>query len=65
MHVFRPAALGLALMAAIGLANAAPDVPDTDARGVRISEAAYPGTIVLDVDATGLGQRVFKVKQTV
>lgn len=65
MHVFRPAALGLALMAAIGLANAAPDVPDTDARGVRISEAAYPGTIVLDVDATDLGQRVFKVKQTV
>ncbi|WP_321288368.1 peptidase M61 [Alcaligenes phenolicus] len=65
MHVFRPAVLGLALMAAMGLANAAPDVPDVDARGVKISEAAYPGTIRLEVDATDLGQRVFKVRQTV
>lgn len=65
MHVFRPAVLGLALMATMGLANAAPDVPDVDARGVKISEAAYPGTIRLEVDATDLGQRVFKVRQTV
>jgi len=65
MHVFRPAMLGLALMAAMGLANAAPEVPDVDARGVKISEAAYPGTIRLEVDATDLGQRVFKVRQTV
>ena len=65
MHVFRPAALGVALMAAVGMANAAPDVPTADARGVAISEAAYPGTIVLEVDATDLGQRVFKVRQTV
>ncbi len=65
MHVFRPAVLGLALMAAMGLANAAPDVPDVDARGVKISDAAYPGTIRLEVDATDLGQRVFKVRQTV
>ncbi len=65
MHVFRPAVLGLALTAAMGLANAAPDVPDVDARGVKISEAAYPGTIRLEVDATDLGQRVFKVRQTV
>ena len=50
MHVFRPAALGVALMAAVGMANAAPDVPTADARGVAISEAAYPGTIVLEVD---------------
>ncbi|WP_313174474.1 peptidase M61 [Stenotrophomonas sp.] len=63
--MFRPAVLGLALMAAMGLANAAPDVPDVDARGVKISEAAYPGTIRLEVDATDLGQRVFKVRQTV
>lgn len=65
MHVFRPAVLGLALMAAMGLANAAPAVADVDARGVKISEAAYPGTIRLEVDATDLGQRVFKVRQTV
>ena len=65
MHVFRPAALGVALMAAVGMANAAPDVPTADARGVAISEAAYPGTIVLEVDATDLGQRVFKVRQSV
>lgn len=65
MHVFRPAVLGLALMAAMGLANAAPEVADVDARGVKISEAAYPGTIRLEVDATDLGQRVFKVRQTV
>lgn len=65
MHVFRPAVLGLALMAAMGLANAAPAVADVDARGVKISEAAYPGTIRLEVDATDLGQRVFKVGQTV
>lgn len=65
MHVFRPAALGLALMAAMGMAHAAPDVPDVDARGVKISQAAYPGTIRLDVDATDLGQRVFKIRQTV
>lgn len=65
MHVFRPAVLGLALMAAMGLANAAPAVADVDARGVKISEAAYPGTIRLEVDATDLGQRMFKVRQTV
>lgn len=65
MHVLRPAVLGFALMTAMGMANAAPDVPNVDARGVTISEAAYPGTIVLDVDATDLGQRVFKVRQTV
>lgn len=65
MHVFRPAVLGLALMAAMGLANAAPAVADVDARGVKISETAYPGTIRLEVDATDLGQRVFKVRQTV
>lgn len=65
MHVFRPAVLGLVLMAAMGLANAAPAVADVDARGVKISEAAYPGTIRLEVDATDLGQRVFKVRQTV
>ena len=65
MHPIRPALLGLALLAAMGLAHAAPDVPTTDARGVAISEAAYPGTILLDVDATDLGQRVFKVRQTV
>lgn len=65
MHVFRPAVLGLALMAAMDLANAAPAVADVDARGVKISEAAYPGTIRLEVDATDLGQRVFKVRQTV
>ncbi|MGH8054737.1 MAG: M61 family metallopeptidase [Stenotrophomonas sp.] len=65
MHVLRPAVLGFALMSAMGMANAAPDVPTVDARGVSISEAAYPGTIVLDVDATDLGQRVFKVRQTV
>jgi len=57
--------LGFALMAAINMANAAPDVPVVDARGVAISEAAYPGTIVLDVDATDLGQRVFKLRQRV
>ena len=50
MHVVRPAALGVALMAAVGMANAAPDVPTADARGVAISEAAYPGTIVLEID---------------
>ncbi len=65
MRAFHPAALGMALLAAMGLANAAPDVPDTDARGVRISEAAYPGTIKLEVDATDLGQRVFRIRQTV
>ncbi len=65
MHVLRPAVLGFALMAAINMANAAPDVPVVDARGVAISEAAYPGTIVLDVDATDLGQRVFKLRQRV
>lgn len=65
MHPIRPALLGLALMAALGLAHAAPAVPATDARGVAISEAAYPGTIRLEVDATDLGQRVFKVRQTV
>ena len=65
MHVFRPAVLGLALMAAMGLANAAPEVADVDARGVKISETAYPGTIRLEVDATDLGQRVFKVRQIV
>ena len=65
MHVFRPAVLGVALMAAMGLACASPQVADVDARGVTISEAAYPGTIRLEVDATDLGQRVFKVRQTV
>ena len=65
MRAFHPAVLGMALLAAMGPANAAPDVPDTDARGVRISEAAYPGTIKLEVDATDLGQRVFRVRQTV
>lgn len=65
MHVFRPAVLGVALMAAMGLACASPQVADVDARGVKISEAAYPGTIRLEVDATDLGQRVFKVRQTV
>jgi predicted metalloprotease with PDZ domain len=65
MRVLRPAVLGLALMSAMGVANAAPDVPNSDARGVAISEAAFPGTILLDVDATDLGQRVFKVRQTV
>ena len=65
MHVLRPAVLGFALMTAMGMASAAPDVPTVDARGVTISETAYPGTIVLDVDATDLGQRVFKVRQTV
>ncbi|KRG66659.1 peptidase M61 [Stenotrophomonas terrae] len=65
MHVFRPAVLGVALMAAMGLAYASPQVADVDARGVKISEAAYPGTIRLEVDATDLGQRVFKVRQTV
>ncbi|MCD9088525.1 peptidase M61 [Stenotrophomonas sp. SY1] len=65
MRVLRPAVLGLALMTVMGMANAAPDVPNSDARGVAISEAAYPGTILLDVDATDLGQRVFKVRQTV
>lgn len=65
MHVFRPAVLGVALMAAMGLAYASPQVADVDARGVKISEAAYPGTIRLEIDATDLGQRVFKVRQTV
>ncbi len=65
MRAFHPAVLGMALLAAMGPANAAPDVPDTDARGVRISEAAYPGTIKLEVDATDLGQRVFRIRQTV
>jgi predicted metalloprotease with PDZ domain len=65
MRVFQLAALSVALLTATGLASAAPRVPDTDARGVRISEAAYPGTIRLDVDATGLGQRVFKIRQQV
>ena len=65
MHVFRPAVLGVALMAAMGLACASPQVADVDARGVTISEAAYPGTIRLEIDATDLGQRVFKVRQTV
>ncbi|MEN5209637.1 peptidase M61 [Stenotrophomonas terrae] len=63
--MFRPAVLGVALMAAMGLACASPQVADVDARGVTISEAAYPGTIRLEVDATDLGQRVFKVRQTV
>ncbi len=65
MRVFRPAVLGVALMAAMGLAYASPQVADVDARGVKISEAAYPGTIRLEIDATDLGQRVFKVRQTV
>ncbi len=65
MHVFRPAVLGVALMAAMGLAYASPQVADVDARGVKISEAAYLGTIRLEIDATDLGQRVFKVRQTV
>ncbi|WP_156456011.1 M61 family metallopeptidase [Stenotrophomonas nitritireducens] len=63
--MFRPAVLGVALMAAMGLAYASPQVADVDARGVKISEAAYPGTIRLEIDATDLGQRVFKVRQTV
>lgn len=65
MHVFRPAVLGVALMAAMGLVYASPQVADVDARGAKISEAAYPGTIRLEIDATDLGQRVFKVRQTV
>lgn len=65
MRVFRPAVLGVALMAAMGLAYASPQVADVDARGVKISEAAYPGTILLEIDATDVGQRVFKVRQTV
>ncbi|KRG42882.1 peptidase M61 [Stenotrophomonas pictorum JCM 9942] len=65
MRVLQLAALSVALVTATGLASAAPRVPDTDARGVRISEAAYPGTIRLEVDATALGQRVFKIRQQV
>ena len=64
MHVFRPAALGVALMAAVGMANAAPDVPTADARGVAISEAAYPGTIVLEVDATEVRLALFAMGQS-
>ncbi|MCL7715885.1 peptidase M61 [Stenotrophomonas sp. CPCC 101365] len=55
----------MALMAAIAMAQAAPDVPTTDARGVAISDVAYPGTVQLEVDATDLGQRVFRIRQTV
>ena len=70
MRVFRLARLSAALLAVTGMAQAAPGsvTPGPvlqDARGVQISEAAYPGTIVLDVDATDLNQRVFKVRQTV
>jgi predicted metalloprotease with PDZ domain len=65
MRVFQLAALSVALLTATGLASAAPAVANTDARGVVISETPYPGTITLDVDATDLGQRVFKLRQTV
>ena len=65
MRVFRVAALSVALLASTGLAHATPGPVAVDARGTAISEAAYPGTIVLDVDATDLGQRVFKLRQTV
>ncbi|MGV8959715.1 MAG: M61 family metallopeptidase [Stenotrophomonas sp.] len=65
MRVFQRAALSVALLTATGLAPAAPNVPTTDARGVEISEAPYPGTITLDVDATDLGQRIFRIRQSV
>jgi len=56
--------LALALMGAGGV-QATPAAVTVDARGVEISQAAYPGTIRLELDATNLGQRVFSVRQTV
>ncbi len=65
MRGLQLAALSVALLAATGLAHASGAVPTVDARGVTISEAAYPGTIRLEVDATELAQRVFKIRQSV
>lgn len=65
MRVLRLAALSVALMTATGLAHATAEAVALDARGAAISETAYPGTIRLEVDATDLGQRVFKLRQTV
>ncbi len=56
--------LALALMGAGGV-QATPAAVTVDARGVEISQSAYPGTIRLEIDATNLGQRVFSVRQTV
>lgn len=64
MHGVRWTVLAVALMAAGG-AVATPVPVRVDARGVEISQAAYPGTIALEVDATQLGQRVFSVRQHV
>lgn len=65
MRAMQRATLGMAMLAAAALAQAHGEVPMVDARGVSISEAAYPGTITLDVDATGLAQRIFQIRQTV
>lgn len=67
MRVLRPVLLGVAVLAAMGATATAatPEAANVDARGVSVSEAAYPGTIRLEVDATDLGQRVFKIRQTV
>ncbi len=65
MRVIQLAVLSSALLLAGGIARAAVDVPSVDARGVSISEASYPGTIELDVDATDLSQRVFHIRQKV
>lgn len=64
MRGVRWTVLAVALMTAGG-AVATPAPVLVDARGVEVSQAAYPGTITLEIDATNLGQRVFTVRQKV
>jgi predicted metalloprotease with PDZ domain len=52
-----PLAVALALSAPLASRPARAEVPPP-------ADVAYPGTIAIDVDATDLAQRIFKVKQT-
>jgi predicted metalloprotease with PDZ domain len=53
-----PLALALSLAAGANAQNAASSIPQPQ-------DVAYPGTIKLEVDATNLNQRIFRVRETI
>lgn len=56
--MLRPSLLCLALASLLASNASAQDTPP-------LRDVAYPGTIKLEVDATNLAQRIFRIKQTI
>jgi predicted metalloprotease with PDZ domain len=61
------AALGIALAVTIHLADAASDATPSGARAAIpvAKDAAYPGTCALEVDLRDVGQKIFRVRESI